>query len=133
MLALGLIGAGMLAVPILTGSAAYAVAETFGWRAGLDRTLTRAPAFYAVIIAATVVGMALNFAGINPIAALVITAVINGVLAPPLLALMMRVSNDRSVMGERTNGWMLNFIGWSTTIVMGVAALALIATAVVGS
>jgi NRAMP (natural resistance-associated macrophage protein)-like metal ion transporter len=133
LLAVGLIGAGVLAIPILTGSAAYAVSETFGWRLGLNRPAARAPAFYAVIAGATGVAMLLNFAGINPIAALVITAVINGLLAPPVLALMMRVSNDPRVMGNCTNGRMLNAIGWGTTIVMGLAAAALLITIALGA
>jgi NRAMP (natural resistance-associated macrophage protein)-like metal ion transporter len=130
--AAGLIGAGVLAVPVLTGSAAYGVAETFGWRSGLNRRLSRAPEFYAVIAAATVVGMGINFVGINPIAALVIVAVINGMLAAPLVVVMMFVSNDRKVMGERTNGRLLNAVGWVTAAIISVAAVALIATTVLG-
>ena len=133
LLAVGLIGAGVLAVPVLTGSAAYGVAEAFGWRSGLDRKPARAPQFYAVIIAATLVGMALNFLGINPITALVLSAVLNGVIAGPLLVLVMLVSNDRAAMGERTNGRLLNVIGWVTTAVIVLAAVGLIATTVLGS
>ncbi|HEY3072323.1 MAG TPA: divalent metal cation transporter, partial [Candidatus Limnocylindrales bacterium] len=132
LLSIGLIGAGVLAVPILTGSAAYGVSEAFGWKFGLDRPPTAAPQFYGVIVAATLVGMAINFVGINPIDALVITSVINGMLAPPLLVLVMVVSNDRKVMGARTNGRLLNVMGWLTAAVMGAAALALIATTLIG-
>jgi Mn2+/Fe2+ NRAMP family transporter len=130
LLAVGLIGAGVLAVPVLTGSAAYGVSEAFGWRSGLDSKPTRAPQFYLVIVAATLVGMAINFLGINPITALVISAVLNGVVAAPLIVLVMLVSNDRAVMGERTNGRLLNVVGWVTAIVMGVAVLGLIATTI---
>jgi NRAMP (natural resistance-associated macrophage protein)-like metal ion transporter len=132
LLAAGLIGSGVLAVPVLTGSAAYGVTEAFGWRSGLDRTLTRAPQFYAVIVAATVVGMAINFLGINPITALVVSAILNGLVAVPLLVLVMLVSNNRKAMGERTNGWLLNLVGWAATIVMGVAAIALVVTTILG-
>ena len=132
LLAVGLIGAGVLAVPVLTGSAAYGVAEAFRWRSGLDRKPTQAPQFYLVIIAATLVGMAINFLGINPITALVLSAVLNGLIAAPLLVLVMLVSNDRRAMGERTNGRLLNVIGWVTTIVMGVAAIGLIVTTIFG-
>jgi NRAMP (natural resistance-associated macrophage protein)-like metal ion transporter len=132
LLAIGLIGAGVLAVPVLTGSAAYGVSEAFGWKSGLDSKPGRAPQFYAVIIAATLVGMALNFLGINPITALVLSAVLNGLLAGPLLVLVMLVSNDRRVLGERTNGRLLNTIGWVTTGVMGLAAVLLIVTTIVG-
>jgi NRAMP (natural resistance-associated macrophage protein)-like metal ion transporter len=128
LLAVGLIGSGVLAVPVLTGSAAYAVSEAFGWRSGLDRKPTRAPQFYAVIVAATIVGMGINFLGINPITALVVSAVINGLVAAPLLVLVMLVSNNRTAMGGRVNGRLLNVVGWSATILMGVAAVALIAT-----
>ncbi|MDQ6793461.1 MAG: divalent metal cation transporter, partial [Chloroflexota bacterium] len=132
LLAVGLIGAGVLAVPVLTGSAAYGVAEAFGWRSGLDEKPTRAPLFYVVIVAATLVGMAINFVGINPITALVLSAVLNGLVAAPLLVLVMFVSNDRRAMGQRTNGRLLNVIGWVTTIVMGLAAIGLIVTTIFG-
>jgi NRAMP (natural resistance-associated macrophage protein)-like metal ion transporter len=132
LLALGLIGAGVLAVPVLTGSAAYAMSEAFGWRSGLDRKVTRAPQFYLVIVAATFVGMAINFLGINPIAALVLSAVLNGLIAAPLLVLVMLVSNDRAALGARTNGRLLNVLGWATTTVLGVASMALIVSTIVG-
>ena len=132
LLAVGLIGAGVLAVPVLTGSAAYGVSEAFGWRSGLDEKPTRAPQFYAVIIAATIVGMGINFLGINPITALVLSAVLNGLIAAPLLVLVMLISNNPRAMGERTNGRLLNALGWLTTIVMGVAAVALIVLTVTG-
>jgi NRAMP (natural resistance-associated macrophage protein)-like metal ion transporter len=132
LLAVGLIGAGVLAVPVLTGSAAYGVAEAFGWRSGLNAKLHRAPQFYAVIIAATLVGMAINFLGINPITALVLSAVLNGLIAAPLLVLVMIVSNDRAAMGERTNGRLLNIVGWTTTAVMGLASIGLIVTTIFG-
>ena len=128
LLALGLIGAGFLAVPVLTGSGAYAVAEAFGWRHGLDQKPGRARSFYAVITASTFVGMLINFVGINPITALYWTAILNGLLTPPLLVLILLVSNNRAVMGARVNGRRLNALGWVTTIVMSVAAVALIGT-----
>ena len=130
LLAVGLIGAGVLAIPVLTGAAAYGVSEAFGWKSGLDRHPAKAPQFYAVIAVATAVGAVINFVGINPIDALVITAVINGLLAPPLLILVMAVANNRKVMGDRTNGHWLNVIGWVTTALMGVAAIALVVTTV---
>ena len=132
LLAVGLIGAGVLAVPVLTGSAAYGVTEAFGWRSGLDSKPTRAPQFYLVIVAATLVGMAINFLGINPITALVISAVLNGVVAAPLILLVMLVSNDRKVMGQRTNGRLLNVVGWMTALVMGLAVVGLVATTILG-
>jgi NRAMP (natural resistance-associated macrophage protein)-like metal ion transporter len=126
--AVGLVGAGALAVPVLTGSAAYAVAETFGWKCSLDAKPHQARAFYAVIAGATLLGALINFAGINPIKALFWTAVINGVLAPPLLVLIMLVSNNPKVMGERTNGHLVNTLGWLAAAVMIAAAVGMFLT-----
>jgi NRAMP (natural resistance-associated macrophage protein)-like metal ion transporter len=130
--AVGLIGAGVLTVPVLTGGAAYGLTEALGWRSGLNRTTTEAPQFYVIIVAATLVGMSINFLGINPITALVLAGVLNGLIAAPLLVLVMLVSNNRAAMGERTNGRLLNVIGWMTTIVLGVAAVGLIVTTILG-
>jgi NRAMP (natural resistance-associated macrophage protein)-like metal ion transporter len=132
LLAVGLIGAGVLTVPVLTGAAAYGVSEAFGWRSGLEHKLTRAPQFYVIIVAATLIGMLIAILDVNPIAALVLSAVINGLIAAPLLVLVMLVSNNRAAMGERTNGRLLNVIGWATTIVMSVAAVGLIVTSILG-
>jgi len=126
--AIGLIGAGLLAVPVLTGSAAYAVAEAFGWRAGLDEKPRHAKKFYAVIAGATLVGVGMDFAGINPISALFWTAVINGVTAPPLLVVVMLVSNNKRVMGRRKNGLGTNILGWLATAIMFVAAIGMFVT-----
>jgi NRAMP (natural resistance-associated macrophage protein)-like metal ion transporter len=130
--AIGLIGGGVLAIPILSASAAYAVSEMFGWKLGLDRPPGRAKQFYAVIAAATLVGAGINYAGINPIDALFIAAVVNGLVAPLLLVLLMVVSNNRSIMGDRTNSSMANLFGWAAAGVMSLAALALIAVNVLG-
>jgi len=126
--AIGLIGSGFLAVPVLSGSAAYAMAGAFGWKTGLDQKLHRAKGFYGVIAASTLVGMLINFVGINPIDALFFTAVIFGFLSPPLLVLLMLISANRKVMGERVNTPLLNIIGWATTLAMTAAAVGLIAT-----
>jgi Mn2+/Fe2+ NRAMP family transporter len=128
LLALGLIGTGFLAVPILTGSSAYAVAEAFGWKHGFDKHPEHAKEFYWLIAGSTLLGMLINFVGINPIKALFATAVINGCLAPPLLFLILRVSNDHAVMGKRINGRILNVAGWTTAAVMSAAAIALVVT-----
>ena len=126
--ALGLAGSGFLAVPVLTGSGAYALAEALGWKVGLNEKPRRARGFYAIVAGSTVVGMAINFAGINPIDALFWTAVINGFLTPPLLGLLMHVSNNTKIMGERVNGFGLNVVGWLTTAVMAAAAVGLVLT-----
>ena len=126
--AVGLIGAGFLAVPILTGSAAYAVSEAFGWKYGLDQKPARAKQFYAVIAASTLIGLVVDFLGINPIDALFWTAVINGFAAPPLLFLIMLIANNRAIMGDRTNCTAVNVLGWTATLAMFSAAIALALT-----
>lgn len=123
---LGIVGTGLLAIPVLAGSAAYGIAEAFGWREGLSERLDHARGFYAVIAAATLIGLALNFLGVNPIAALVYTAVINGIVAVPLLVLLLLIANNRAIMGGFTNGRLSNAIGVLTTVVMAAAAVALI-------
>ena len=125
---LGLVGSGVLAVPILTGSSAYAVCEAFGWKHGLDQKVRTAKAFYALIIGSTVAGALINYVGVNPMTALFWTAVLNGFLAPPLLVVIMLVSNNRAVMGKRVNGWAVNSLGWATTAAMFAAAVALVVT-----
>lgn len=121
----GLIGAGVLAVPILTGSAAYALAEAMGWKHGLDERPRRAKLFYGMIVLSTVSGMLINFVGINPMTALFWTAVINGFLAPPMLIIVMLIANNREVLGDHVNGSVANAVGWATTAVMFAAAVAL--------
>jgi len=129
LLALGLIGTGFLAVPILTGSSAYAVTEAFGGsRYGFNQKVRQAKLFYGVIAASTLIGVIINFVGINPIRALFFAAVINGFLAPPLLIVIMLIANNRKVMRGRVNGRWSNILGWTTTLVMFAAAVALVLT-----
>ncbi len=128
LMALGLIGCGFLAVPVLTGSSAYALCEAFGWKYGLNRKCRDAKWFYGFIIGATVGGAFINYIGINPMTALFWTAVLNGFLAPPLLIVIMLVSNNKAVMGKRVNGTAINVLGWATTVAMFAAAVALVVT-----
>jgi NRAMP (natural resistance-associated macrophage protein)-like metal ion transporter len=130
LLAIGLIGSGVLAVPILSGSAAYALSEAFGWKYGLDRNPARAKQFYAVIAVATLIGVGIDYLGINPIDALFFTAVINGFVAPPLLVMIMLVSNNKKIMGARTNSRLTNVLGWGAAAVMFVAAGVLLVTSI---
>jgi NRAMP (natural resistance-associated macrophage protein)-like metal ion transporter len=130
--AIGIIGSGFLAVPVLASSASYAVAETFGWKRGLDEKPYEAKRFYAVIAASVGVGMLVNFLGINPIDALFWTAVINGFLAPPLLALIMIMANDRALMGRHANNRRTNLVGWGTAALMALAGLAWIVLTLLG-
>jgi len=126
--AIGIIGTGFLALPVLAGSAAYALGETFGWHVGLSRKLSRAKAFYATIAVATLLGVLLNNSPIDPIKALFWSAVINGVVAVPVMVLMMHLSSHKAAMGDFEVGRGLKIVGWASTAVMGLAAVGLFAT-----
>jgi len=125
---LGMIGTGLLAVPVLTGSAAYAVKEFFGFRGGLSDRVTARPTFYALIVIAIVGGLIMNFLSINPIQALIVTAVINGMVAPPILVLVALLARDRGVMQQYRSGFWSNTLVWIATLLMGAAALLLLIT-----
>lgn len=124
----GIIGLGMLAVPVLSGSAAYAVAEAFSWNASLNLKLKKAHGFYAVIIVSTLIGLIINFIGIDPVKALVYTAVINGIAAVPLLFLIVKIAASDQIMGEYKSGWLSKTLLWTTFFIMGAAAVALFFT-----
>jgi Mn2+/Fe2+ NRAMP family transporter len=124
--AIGVAGAGLLAIPVLTTAAAYALADTFGWRSGLHEHPRHAPQFYTVIAASTLVAMGLNFYGANPIKALFTASIIMGFIAVPLLIAIMRVTGDAEIMGERVNGRPLAILGWITTACVCAAAVALV-------
>ena len=125
---LGIIGTGLLAVPVLAGSAAYAVAEAFKWRRGLDLKLLQAREFYAMIAFATLGGVALNFTPLDPIKALFWSAVINGVIAVPIMVVMMLLADDRRVMGPFVGTRRLKMLGWLATWTMGAAVVAMLVT-----
>ena len=124
----GIIGTGLLAVPVLAGSAAYAVAEAFRWRIGLGRPLLKARGFYAILTVATLLGLALNFTPIDPIKALFWSAVINGVIAVPIMIVIMLMASRLDVMGQFVVKPYLRILGWLATAVMAVAVLAMAAT-----
>jgi NRAMP (natural resistance-associated macrophage protein)-like metal ion transporter len=121
--ALGIVGTGLLAVPVLAGSAAYAVGEARRWTVGLARRPQSAMAFYAVIVVATMAGTLLNFTPLNPIKALYWSAVINGIVAVPVMIVMMSMTASVKVMGKFTIAGGLRWLGWATTIVMGICVL----------
>jgi NRAMP (natural resistance-associated macrophage protein)-like metal ion transporter len=123
---MGLVGSGLLAIPVLAGSASFAIAELFGWRAGLDLRFRQAGRFYTVFGVAIAVGLVLDLLGVNPIRMLFLSALVNGLVAPPLLVLVMLAANNRKIMGNETNGLMLNLLGWTTVAIMGAAALAFV-------
>jgi NRAMP (natural resistance-associated macrophage protein)-like metal ion transporter len=126
---LGLVGTGMLAVPVLAGSCAYAVAEASRWRsASLNLKPRRAFKFYAVIGISVLVGLGLDFAHLNAVKMLFWSAVLNGMLAPPLVILVVLLTSDRKVMGKRTNGFAMRALGWTCALVMTAAAVGLVAS-----
>lgn len=127
--AAGIVGTGLLALPVLAGSAGYAVCETFRWKLGLDRKPLAARAFYGVIAGAMLLGMLIAFSPINPMKALYWSAVINGVLAAPVMVVMMLISSNRKIMGQLVISWRLRVAGWLATAVMAAAAVGMFVTA----
>lgn len=129
--ALGIIGTGMLAVPVLAGSAAYALSETFNWKSGLYRKLGDAHGFYGVIIIAMGLGLLMNFVGLDPIKALIYSAVLNGLIAPVILFFVVKISSDRKVMGHWTNKKLTTWIGWGVVLLMTIAGCAAIISMII--
>ena len=124
--AIGVVGMGLLGIPVLAGSASYAVSELFGWDEGLNRKAREAQGFYGVIIAATVVGFALTLMGFDPIRALIFAAVVNGLVAVPLVFLIRRIATNREIMGSFVSGKLSTTVLWLTFIIMAVCALVMI-------
>jgi len=122
---IGIIGLGFLAVPVLSGSAAYAVSEAVNWESGLNLKLKKAHGFYGVITIATIIGLIINFVGINPVKALVYSAVLNGVAAVPLIFLIIKISVNNKIMGEYKSGLLSKIVLWITFLAMGSAAIAM--------
>ncbi len=123
--AIGIIGTGLLAVPILAGSASFAVSEAFGWSEGLEKKFRDAHGFYGVMIAAMLIGFIVNFLNIPPFQMLYDTAILNGLAAPLLLILILRIANNKKIMGKHTNGMTSNILGIFITAVMVAAGIAL--------
>jgi len=124
--AIGIIGTGLLAVPILAGSGAYALSELMSWNSGLEEKFSKARGFYLVIIISIFVGLAMNFLGINPISALYWSAFLNGVIALPLLAIIMKIGGDKKIMGSETNPFWVKIFGWLAIIAMALALVGMI-------
>ena len=125
---IGVVGTGLLAVPVLAGSTAYAIAESMGWKYGLYRKLKQAYAFYGVIIVSMIAGVAMDFMHLDPIKGLIWAAVGNGVIAPVVLYFVVKLSSDKKIMGEHANGFTLKCIGWATVILMAASGIAAIWT-----
>ena len=125
---LGLIGTGILAVPVLAGSAAYAVAEAQAWRGAMDDHLRLAPGFYAVMAVAMLIGLALDYVGFNAVQMLFWSAVLNGVLAPPLIVLVVLLTSNPAIMGTRASSLLLRALGWATAVIMTAAGIGMVVT-----
>jgi Mn2+/Fe2+ NRAMP family transporter len=132
MFALGMLGVGLLAVPVLAGSSAYGISELFKWNEGLSKKFGQARGFYLVIIISMIIGLLMNFIGISPIKALYFAAIVNGTIAPVLLFFIFKIGRDKEIMGEHTNPRWVNIFGTAATLLMGIAAIVLIVMLALG-
>jgi Mn2+/Fe2+ NRAMP family transporter len=121
--AFGIIGTGLLAIPVLSASSAFALSDTFGWKEGLEKKFSQAKSFYSVIIASTLIGVWITFSHISPIQALILAAVINAVVTVPILFIVMRLANDRKILEDKINSRISNIIGWLTFAIMTVSVI----------
>ena len=124
--ALGVIGTGFLAIPVLCGTLSYMFTETLGWHGTFDNTFKQAKGFYGVLATSLLVGLFLNFMHISPVKALIYTAILYGIMAPPLILIIIKIANNKNIMGNRVNGPLSNFGAYLTFILMSIAALGLI-------
>ncbi len=124
--AIGVIGTGLLAIPVLSGSLSYIITETFGWEQGLDKKFHEAKAFYMVMAISLILGLSLNYIGISPVKALIYTAILYGMTAPVLIAIILHISNNKKVMGEFTNSKKTNILGFASLVIMTAAAVTLV-------
>ncbi|MGB4847989.1 MAG: divalent metal cation transporter, partial [Saprospiraceae bacterium] len=120
--AIGVIGTGLIAIPVLSGSISYIITETFGWEQGLDKKFHEAKGFYVIITISLILGLSLNYIGISPIKALIYTAVLYGLTAPVLIAIILHISNNKKIMGTNVNGRVTNILGLAAFLIMTVAA-----------
>jgi NRAMP (natural resistance-associated macrophage protein)-like metal ion transporter len=125
---LGILGTGMLAIPVLAGSSSYAISETFKWREGLSKKLKSAYAFYGIIIISMIIGLAINFIGLNPIKVLIYSAVANGIVAPLVLIPIVIISSNKKIMGQWANKPLTKIIGWVVVAIMSISGIAAIAS-----
>jgi NRAMP (natural resistance-associated macrophage protein)-like metal ion transporter len=124
--AIGVIGTGLLAIPVLSGSLSYIVTETFGWQKGLDKPFHKAKVFYIIIAISLILGLSLNYIGLSPIKALIYSAILYGLTAPVLIAIILHISNNKKIMGKHTNGKTSNILGFATLVLMSAAAVILV-------
>jgi Mn2+/Fe2+ NRAMP family transporter len=124
--AIGVIGTGLLAIPVLSGSLAYIITETFGWKEGLNKQFHRAKAFYVIIAISVILGLSLNYIGISLIKALIYSAILYGLTAPVLIAIILHISNNKKIMGKNTNGKTSNVLGFAIFVLMTATAVILV-------
>lgn len=124
--AIGIIGTGLIAIPVLSGSISYIVTETFGWEQGLDKKFHEAKAFYVIIAISLILGLSMNYWGISPIQSLIYTAILYGITAPVLIAIILHISNNKKIMGENVNDTSTNILGYTALVIMTTAAVTLL-------
>ena len=124
--AIGVIGTGLIAIPVLSGSLSYIFTESFGWNKGLDKEFHEAKGFYVIIAISLIIGLSLNYIGISPIKALIYTAILYGITAPVLIAIILHISNNKAIMGENVNSVASNILGFAALIIMTLAAILLL-------
>jgi Mn2+/Fe2+ NRAMP family transporter len=129
--AVGVVGVGFLAVPVMTIGAAYDLSQMVGWRSSLHPRPAEAKAFYGTIVVFTLLAMGMNFFGFNPMHTLVFAGVVQGLSTPPLLLLIMLITNNRAIMGDQVNSRALNVLGWATTVAIFAASVGVVITSVI--
>jgi len=124
--AIGVIGTGLLAIPVLSGSLSYIITETFGWKEGLDKKFSKAKGFYIVIAISLILGLAMNYIGISPVKALIYSAILYGLTSPILIAIILHISNNKKIMGKNTNTKMSTIFGFAALALMTAAGVTLV-------
>jgi Mn2+/Fe2+ NRAMP family transporter len=119
-------GTGLIAIPVLSGSLSYIFTETFGWEQGLDKKFHEAKGFYVIIAISLLLGLSMNYLGISPIQSLIYTAILYGITAPVLIAIILHISNNKAIMGKNVNGLWTNILGFIAFLIMTVAAVYLL-------
>ena len=122
----GVIGTGLLAIPVLAGSLSYIVSETFGWKGNLNKKFKQAKSFYRIMIVSLIISLLINFIGLSPIKALLYTAILYGLTSPVLIAIVLHIANNKKIMKEHTNGKLSNVLGMITLLLMTAAAVTMI-------
>lgn len=130
--AIGIIGTGLLSIPVLSASSAYALSDTFGWKEGLGKKFGQAKSFYIIIIFSTIIGLGIAIFDTNIIQALIYASVINGIIAVPMIFIIIKISNDNNILKDRTNGLFSNFVGWITFVIMTISVILLFLTGIKG-